>query len=232
MRVAIVDDSRLARVELKQQLAEFGHTAAVLEAATVAEAVALLGRESPDLLLLDIDLPDGSGFDVLEQAASVPQVIFVTAFDEYAVRSFEVNALDYLLKPVRQERLAAALAKVQKNRQQPQPLKSDNRIFIKDGERCFFVSLTDVYAFEAMGNYTKVHLADAAPSVYRPISAIAERLDSSQFFRASRSWIINTAYIETIEPALSGGFALTLENSLEVLISKRQSVEFRRLWSL
>ncbi|MCP8899286.1 LytR/AlgR family response regulator transcription factor [Gilvimarinus xylanilyticus] len=231
MRIAIVDDSRLARLELKQQLVDITDPHTILEAASVAEAVDLLAREAVDLLLLDIDLPDGTGFDVLQQVSNVPAVIFVTAFDEFAVRSFEVNALDYLLKPVRQERLRAALSKVQ-NAPEARPLSTHQRIFIKDGERCFFVSLAEVFAFEAMGNYTKVHLASASPCVYRPISAIAERLAEDQFFRASRSWVINTAYITTIDPAVSGGFAVTLGNGLEVAISKRQAAQFRRLWSL
>lgn len=231
MRLGIVDDSRLARLELKQQLADIGGVEAVFEAATVAEALVQLDRMHVDVLLLDIDLPDGNGFDILTQAATVPQVIFVTAFDEYAIKSFEVNALDYLLKPVRQERLKAALDKV-KIRERSSPLSAQKRIFIKDGERCFFVNLQDIYAFEAMGNYTRIHLADAVPSVYRPISAIAERLDPSQYFRASRSWIINTAYIADIQPAVSGGFDVSLHNGLQVSISKRQASEFRRQWSL
>lgn len=231
MRVGIVDDSRLARLELRQQLADIGGVEPVFEAATVAEALTQLGRVQVDVLLLDIDLPDGNGFDILAQAVSVPQVIFVTAFDEYAIKSFEVNALDYLLKPVRQERLKSALNKV-KIREKNAPLSAQKRIFIKDGERCHFVSLEDIYAFEAMGNYTRVHLVDAVPSVYRPISAIAERLDTSQYYRASRSWIINTAYIDDIQPAISGGFDVRLHNGLQVSISKRQASEFRRLWSL
>lgn len=231
MRIGIVDDSRLARLELKQQLADIGGVETVFEAANVAEALTQLARMQVDVLLLDIDLPDGNGFDILAQTTSAPQVIFVTAFNEYAIKSFEVNALDYLLKPVRQERLKAALEKV-KVREQSLPLSAQKRIFIKDGERCFFVSLQDIYAFEAMGNYTRVHLANAVPSVYRPISAIAERLDSSQYFRASRSWVINTAYVADIQPAVSGGFDVSLENGLQVSISKRQASEFRRLWSL
>ncbi|MDO3383666.1 LytR/AlgR family response regulator transcription factor [Gilvimarinus algae] len=231
MKVGIVDDSRLARLELREQLAQIDGADPAFEAASVAEALAALKAQCVDVLLLDIDLPDGNGFEVLERASNPPQVIFVTAFDDYAIKSFEVNALDYLLKPVRTERLKAALDKV-RSESPPQALAADKRIFIKDGERCFFVSLGEVCAFEAMGNYTRVHLADAAPSVYRPISAIAERLDPEQYFRASRSWIVNTAYIARIEPAVSGGLDVTLANGLEVPISKRQAAEFRRLWSL
>ncbi|MCO4321124.1 LytR/AlgR family response regulator transcription factor [Aliidiomarina quisquiliarum] len=231
IRVAIVDDSRLARLELKEQLQSQTQFEVVGEAASVEEAVQLLESVAIDLLLLDIDLPDGDGFDVLTQADSVPQVIFVTAFDEFAIKSFEFNALDYLLKPVRSERLQQALEKVVPHSAVPDKLKADQRIFIKDGEQCFFVNLSDVYAFEAMGNYTRVHLAKDIPAIYRPLSAVAERLEQ-QFFRASRSWIVNTDYIDSIDAALSGGFEVKLRNKLKINISKRQASEFRRLWSL
>lgn len=231
MRVAIVDDSRLARLELRQQLAHCNDTEVVGEAASVAEALTLLSTTAVDVLLLDIDLPDGTGFDILEQATAVPLVIFVTAFNEYAIRSFEVNALDYLLKPVRQERLLQALDKAQKQVHNSK-VSADQRIFIKDRDRCYFVQLADIYAFEALGNYTRVHMAGAVPAIYRTIGAIAERLDTRAFFRASRSWIINTQFIEHIEPSLSGGFHVQLKNGLQVDIAKRQAAAFRQAWSL
>lgn len=231
MKVAIVDDSRLARVELKAQLAELPDIEVVGEGDSVATGLTLLAEHSIDLLLLDIDLPDGTGFDLLEQASQVPQVIFVTAFNEFAVKSFEFNALDYLLKPVRQERLLQALGKVQQQ-QKIQPLAPGRRIFIKDRDDCYFVDIDKVMGFEAMGNYTRVHLADAIPSVYRPISAIWERLDKDAFFKASRSWIINTRFVTAIESLPGGGLIATLQNQREVELSKRQAVEFKRIWSL
>lgn len=231
MRVVVVDDSRLARLELKQQLTHWSDIDVVGEAASVAEALTLLRSTAVDLLLLDIDLPDGSGFDVLEQAAVVPLVIFVTAFNDYAIRSFEVNALDYLLKPVRQERLLQALEKAQRQTQSTK-VKADQRIFIKDRDQCYFVQVADIIAFEALGNYTRVHLAGAIPAIYRTIGSISERLDPKVFFRASRSWIINTQFIERIEPSISGGFHVELKNGQSVDISKRQAAAFRQVWSL
>lgn len=231
MRIAIVDDSRLARLELKQQLAEQPGMEVVGEAANVSAAVQLLTSTAIDVLLLDIDLPDGTGFDVLEQVDAVPLVIFVTAFDEYAIRSFEVNALDYLLKPVRADRLQKALEKA-KQHFKTEPVNPQQRIFIKDRDQCFFVQLSDIIAFEALGNYTRVHLPHAVPAIYRPIGAIAERLDATVFFRASRSWVINTQYIEKIEPSLSGGFHVQLRHGLQVDIAKRQAAAFRNAWSL
>lgn len=231
MRVAIVDDSRLARLELRQQLAHCNTIEVVGEAANVAEALTLLSKTEVDVLLLDIDLPDGTGFDILEQATAVPLVIFVTAFNEYAIRSFEVNALDYLLKPVRQERLVQALEKARKHVKRS-TVTAQQRIFIKDREHCYFVQVADIIAFEALGNYTRVHIDGAVPAIYRTIGSIAERLDQQIFFRASRSWIINTKLIDHIEPNISGGFHVSLRNGLKVDISKRQAMAFRQAWSL
>jgi two-component system LytT family response regulator len=231
MRVAIVDDSRLARVELKQQLSQCDNVELVAEAASVSEALEVLSKHSIDLILLDIDLPDGDGFDVLEQAQQIPHIIFVTAFNEYAIKSFEYNALDYLLKPVRQERLLKALDKV-KIINAHKKLIPEQRIFIKDKDECYFVSVDDIYAFEALGNYTKVHLKNAAPAIYRPIGAILERLEPNIFFKASRSWVINTHYIDKIEALENGTFCVLLKNDKTVIISKRQAAEFRRTWAL
>ncbi len=231
MRVAIVDDSRLARVELRSQLSQIEDIEIVAEAASVKAALDILAEHMIDLLLLDIDLPDGTGFDVLEQSNQTPQVIFVTAFNEYAIKSFEYNALDYLLKPVRQERLAVSISKVNAKKVS-EKLSSDKRIFIKDRDKCFFVHLDEIFAFEAMGNYTRVYLSKGVPAVYRPISAIYERLDQSVFFRASRSWIVNTNFIENIEILENNTFLVKMTNGKEVNISKRQAAEFKRIWSL
>ncbi len=230
MRVAIVDDSRLARVELKQQLSDIEHIDIVAEAASVSEAISMLAQHNIDLLLLDIDLPDGDGFDVLQGAEHIPQVIFVTAFNEYAIKSFEYNALDYLMKPVRKERLIQSLNKVRPA--VSEALSPDRRIFIKDKDRCYFVSVDDIHGFEALGNYTIVHLANASPSVYKPIGAIFDRLDKSLFFKASRSWVINSHFIKNIDALENGTFAVTLANHKIVMISKRQAAEFKRNWAL
>lgn len=231
MKVFVVDDSRLARQELKQQLAKHEDIEVVGEAENVEQAVELISSLDIDLLLLDIDLPDGTGFDVLEKLVNVPQVIFVTAYNDFAIKSFEYNALDYLLKPVRQERLDSALDKVTIEIEQS-VLDVDQRIFIKDREDCYFVPLSDIYAFEAMGNYTRIYLQNGSPSIYKPISAVAERLNDKVFFRASRSWVINVKFIKEIESAPNGSLEVTLSNNHMVTISKRQAVDFKKAWSL
>ncbi|MAD75849.1 MAG: DNA-binding response regulator [Rheinheimera sp.] len=232
MDVLVVDDSRLARLELVEQLNQISGTTLVGEAANISQAKQLVQSLKPDVMLLDINMPGGDGFKLLEQLDYLPQVIFVTAYDHYAIKSFEYNALDYLLKPVTLKRLQSAFDKLKPVSQNEQKLALHQQIFIKDGDNCFFVTLADVICFEAMGNYTRVHLANAAPATYRSISAIAERLPAESFFRASRSWIINTHYIKEITPSVAGGFDVQLQHDKQVEISRRQASAFRQHWSL
>lgn len=234
MKVLIVDDSRLARLELKNQLRQCDALQVVGEAENVKQAFDLVLKHQPDLLLLDIDMPGGDGFSLLQQLdehSCLPHVIFVTAFDQYALKSFDYQAKDYLLKPVTLERLQSALAKV------PAPASAakmtiQSQVFLKDGGRCYFVTLADIFAFEALGNYTRVYLTDGKPMIYRSLLALEQKLPTEVFFRANRSWIINLQYIEHIEPAVSGGFDVRLHTDLLVEISRRQATEFRQLWSL
>lgn len=232
MDVLIVDDSRLARLELVEQLSHISGTNLVGEAANIGQAKQLVQSLKPDVMLLDINMPGGDGFKLLEQLDFLPQIIFVTAYDHYAVKSFEYNALDYLLKPVTLSRLQAAFEKLQPISQIEQKLMLHQQFFIKDGDHCFFVKLADVICFEAMGNYTRVHLSQATPATYRSISAIAQRLPADSFFRANRSWIINTHYIKEITPSVAGGFDVQLQHNKQVEISRRQASAFRQYWSL
>ncbi|WP_449358501.1 LytR/AlgR family response regulator transcription factor, partial [Alishewanella longhuensis] len=177
MKVLLVDDSRLARLELRNQLKHCTDIEIVGEAADVSQALQQIADTSPDLLLLDIDMPGADGFQLLEQLAeqsTLPHVIFVTAFDQYALKSFDYHATDYLLKPVTLPRLQAALAKVPAPSQRPQ-MTLQSQVFLKDGDRCYFVTLADIYAFEAQGNYTRVHFAAGKPMIYRNLSALEQK---------------------------------------------------------
>ncbi len=234
MKVVVIDDSRLARLELINQLRQCQEIDIAGEAANVQQALQLVRDKQPDLLLLDIDMPGGDGFSLLEQLDTLPRlphVIFVTAFDQYALKSFAYHAKDYLLKPVTLPRLQAALAKV------PPPagcssMTLQSQVFLKDGERCYFVTLADIYAFEAQGNYTRVYFSAGKPLIYKNLAALEHRLPPQVFFRANRSWIINTQYITAIEPAVSGGFDIRLKQELAVEISRRQATAFRQGWAL
>ena len=228
-RVVIVDDSHLARLELKAQIEELGELDVVGEAPDIIEAKVVIEQEQPDLLLLDINMPSGSGFDLLAQLTYVPYVIFVTAHDDFAVKSFEVNALDYLLKPVTQARLAVAIEKYKKLQT---PLEIDSRFFIKDGQRCFFIALEEVQAFEAMGNYTRLHTENGAVSVYRTMANIAERLPKEPFFRANRSWLFNINNIAELEQESGGTLEVRLQNNLQIALSRNQTTAFKQRYKL
>ncbi len=232
MRVMIVDDERLARVELRRLLSAHPQVEIAGEAATSAEAQPLINALHPDLLLLDVQMPGGSGFDLLEQLDWMPAVIFTTAFDAYALKAFEVNALDYLLKPISPDRLAKALERVELQNQQRQRASADERIFVKDGERCWFVQLKDINLFESEGNYTRVYFASERPLILRSLQALEERLDSALFFRASRKHIVNLQAIESVQQSVSGGLDLKVRGGFEVEMSRRRAADFRVQMSL
>ncbi|MEY4955545.1 MAG: hypothetical protein RI981_1630 [Bacteroidota bacterium] len=242
MKAIIVDDERLARNELKRLLENFPHMEVIAEAANTDEASALLETMQPDVLFLDIQMPGKTGFEWLESwEGYLPEVIFTTAFDEYALKAFEVNALDYVLKPIELARLSESIQKLEKRQiQQTQSIASPNhvlgaqdQIFVKDGERCWFVRLDRVRLCESMGNYVRLFFDDQKPLVLKSLNALEERLDPKVFFRANRKHIINLNYIDKIEPWFSGGLQVTLSGKGEKIeISRRQSIRFKELLSL
>ncbi len=235
MKAMIVDDEPLARRELRRLLAEFPWVEIVAEAGNVAEAAAAIEANAPELLFLDIKMPGGTGFDLLARLEHVPRVIFTTAYDEHAVRAFEVNALDYLLKPVEPERLAGALARARAPAPAPAAPRQPHiveRLFIRDGARCWFVPLHEVSLIVAEGNYVRQHWREVRPLLGRPLSSLEERLDPQRFFRANRRQIINVEFIEGVEPGTSGQLHVQLRGGPEVEISRRQARVFKTLMSV
>ena len=238
-KVVIIDDERLARSELKRLLQEFPDVEVVGEAANAEEGLQKIESLSPDLVFLDIQMPGKSGFDMLTDLEKAPHVIFVTAYDEYALKAFEVNALDYLMKPVEPSRLADALLKV-RQKEEEESLSYNNRgilgehdqVFVKDGERCWFVKLSDVRLFESVGNYAKVFFGTNKPLILKSLNALEERLDEKVFFRANRKHIINLRMIEKIEPYFNGGLLLDLQGGEKIEVSRRQAVKFKEMMSL
>ena len=168
-----------------------------------------LAKYIRDLLLLDIQMPGMSGFELLERLEHLPQVIFTTAYDEYAIKAFEVNALDYLLKPVTPERLGTALERMRPTETRA-PLE---QVFVRDGERCWIVRLPEISLLESEGNYTRVHFRDESPLIRRTLNALEERLDADAFFRANRAQIINLKWIDQVDIAVAGGLVVTLRRS-------------------
>jgi two-component system, LytTR family, response regulator len=243
MKVILVDDERLARAAFAQLLAEHPDVQIIGEAKNANEAMQLLDEHDPDVLFLDIQMPEKNGFELLAELPNCPHVVFVTAYDEYAIKAFEVNALDYLLKPVEPARLAETLDKLRKKmaeeaEQQNNPpvltnkLTAQDRIFIKDGEKCWFVELEKVRMFESEGNYVKVHFDTFRPLILRSLNNLEERLDEKTFFRANRKYIINLKWITRIESWFNGGLQVELREGEKVEISRRQAIKFKELMSL
>ena len=239
MRVFIVDDERLARDELRDLLRAHSNIEVVGEAANVPQALTLIGKVAPELLFLDIRMPEQDGFQLLEALEPpLPRVIFVTAFDQFALRAFEVNALDYLVKPVDPERLAAALERLPQHQSAPPPgpgeprtttpiLSAEAKVFLRDGDRGWFVAVQEFVLLEAEGNSTRVHFGKERPLLPRSLAALEPRLPPELFFRANRAQIINLRSIETVEPWFSKALKVRLAGGREVEFSRRQALLFR-----
>jgi two-component system LytT family response regulator len=228
MRALIIDDERLARLELRRLLAAHPEVEIVGEARDGNEARDLIRKLLPDLLFLDIQMPGMTGFELLESLDDVPQVIFTTAYDEYAIKAFEVNALDYLMKPVPPARLAAALARVRPVPETPRL----EQVFVRDGERCWIVRLPEIFLLESEGNYTRMYFGRERPLIRRSLNALEAQLDPAMFFRADRKQILNLKWIEKVEVAISGGLLVTLRGGRTVEMSRRQSARLREVLSL
>ncbi len=237
MRTIIVDDERLARKELMSLLEKHQNIEVLAECSNANEAKIEIEMHKPDLVFLDIQMPEKTGFELLEELDYVPQIIFVTAYDEYAIKAFEVNAFDYILKPVDPERLEKTLSQVSESvedeiENKTSKLSYSDQIFIKDGEKCWFVKLEEIFMFESVGNYAKVHFEGNKPMLLRSLNKIEERLEDKQFFRANRKNIVNMKWIAKVDNWFSGGLKLTLKNGEEVEVSRRQAQKFRENMSL
>jgi len=235
MRALIVDDERLARNELLRLLEKFPEIEVVGEAANGNEAVEKIEDLSPDLVFLDIQMPGMNGFEVLEHLHVVPNVIFITAYDEYALKAFEVNALDYVLKPIELNRLEKAIGKVlleTKETIKEDKLSLESQIFIKDGEKCWFVKLEKVRMFESEGNYVRLYFEESRPMILKSLNNLEKRLSEQEFFRISRKYIINLNWVEKVEAWFNGGLRVTLKSGEKLEISRRQTSRFKELMAL
>ncbi|GJI99343.1 DNA-binding response regulator [Duganella caerulea] len=242
MRAILIDDERLARAELRRLLAAHPEVEIVGEAANAADGIQQIAALKPDLVFLDVQMPGGSGFDMLAALDEAPEVIFTTAFDQYALQAFEVNALDYLQKPIQAARMAAALQRCALRHGRALAYAAAGvpavastaakKLFIKDGERCWFVGLQDVRLFESDGNYTRVYFDKHKPLMLRSLNQLEERLDPQRFFRASRRHIVNLDYVDQVTPNDAGGLDLLLRDDLEVEVSRRRAAQFKSLASL
>ena len=241
MKTLIIDDERLARKELTSLLGNYPEIEIVGEAANADEARKEIEEKNPDLIFLDIQMPGETGFDLLESLESVPQVVFVTAYDEYAIKAFQVNALDYLLKPIDDERLEETIKKIvttEKPKTKPEEVSEegllgmDDQIFLKDGEKCWFVALRDIRLFESEGNYVRVFFENNKPLILKSLNNLEKRLDEKEFFRINRKFIVNLKEIDHIEPWFNGGLQVKLKTGKTLEVSRRQAAKFKDLLSL
>ncbi|GAA0879261.1 LytTR family DNA-binding domain-containing protein [Algoriphagus jejuensis] len=243
MRAIVIDDERLARKELINLLNQLETVEVVGEAVNVDDAKEKIEQLQPDVIFLDIQMPEKTGFDLLEELDHVPHVIFTTAYDEYALKAFQVNALDYLLKPIEPKRLEDAINKLlgkieevsKRDEESSVNLKKltlEDQVFVKDGDRCWFVRLSNVRLFESDGNYIKVYFDNFKPMIHKSLNALDERLDEKSFFRASRKHIINLGWVEAIEPWFNGGLVVTLKGGDRIEVSRRQAARFKEMMSL
>lgn len=243
-KTLIIEDERLAREELKLLLKDYLEIEIIGEAKNGEEGLQKIKEHKPDLLFLDVSMPGMTGFEMLKHLEEIPRVIFVTAYDEFALKAFEVNALDYILKPVDPDRLKEAIAKLsapeddfvsnqaeslsRKNRQ----LTLNDRVFIKDGEKCWFIELSKVRMLESEGNYVKVYFDNFKPLILRSLNSFEDRLDPEYFFRANRKFIINLNWVSNIENWFNGGLQVELREGEKVEISRRQAIRFKELLSI
>lgn len=209
------------------------------ECADAKSAIDTINEVKPDVVFLDIQMPGKNGFEVLEEVTFVPEVIFVTAHDEFALKAFEVNALDYLLKPVQGARLSDAIKKVgdrirdrENAPEKTNVLGENDQVFVKDGEKCWFVKLGDVRLFESEGNYVRLFFGTSRPLILRSLNYLDERLNNKVFFRASRKHIINLQWVDNIESWFNGGLLVKLKGGESVEISRRQAVKLKEMMSL
>lgn len=244
IKVLVIDDERLAREELKRHLQQHADFELVGEAADADEAVQRITELQPDLLLLDIQMPGKSGFELLESLDTIPAVIFTTAFDAYAVKAFEINALDYLVKPIRDERFAMAVNRVkeqvareheeqdtrgQGTREQGE---QDTRVgmqhlFVKEGDRYYMIKTDEISLIESAGNYAKIYFNQQKVLIKKSLNQLEQTLDAAVFFRISRQEIINTGFISQMQALPNGQLTVLLKNGKRLTVSNRQSARLK-----
>ena len=246
MKALVIDDEPLARSELRRLLKRHPEIEIVGEASNADEAREAIREHKPALIFLDVQMPEENGFELLASLGSgVPAVIFTTAFDQHALRAFEFGALDYLMKPIEPERLQEALdraARVPAGQPAPTdeevdgdeaeppdtPLKPGEKVFVRDGDRCWFVPVESIRGIEADGNHARLWLDGSEPYVHRTLAQLEQRLPEEIFFRASRSQIVNLRCVESVEPWFSGSLRAKLKGGKVVELSRRQSRLFRQ----
>jgi two-component system LytT family response regulator len=236
-KVVIIDDEPLARREVQRALEKYPEFEVIGEAGNVDDAYEQITFKCPDVIFLDIQMPGKSGFKLLEELKQLPEVVFTTAYDQYAVKAFEFNALDYMVKPIRDERFAKAMQKVmyelESKRISNNVSRTINRkIFIKDGKKMYFIKLTEISLIESVENYAKLYFNDEMAMVKSSLNQLEKKLNPELFFRANRQQIINMQHIVHVQTSFNNKLKLILSNKQSIEVSNRQSIKFKKLTRL
>ena len=246
IRTLLVDDEPIARRGIRQQLQSEADVEIIGECANGQEAVAAIRTQAPDLVFLDVQMPLLSGFDVVEEVGvdQLPAVVFVTAYDEHAIRAFEVNALDYLLKPIEPRRFQKTLSRVRDQLSQPSDKQLNKklsallvllenqdtgfrkhsyleRVAIKDSERVLMVSVADIDWIAAQGNYVQIHTRSKTHLLRETMDGMERKLDPATFVRLRRSTIVNAERVRELKPVFNGEYTVFLKNGVELTSSRR-----------
>jgi len=225
-RALLLDDERLARKQLRSLLAGFEEIEVVAEAASVAEGLRAVEAHRPDVVFLDIQMPAETGFDFLEKAQLPFTTIFVTAHDRFAVRAFEANGLDYLLKPVESERLAQAIGRLSLRKEMPRaaaPFEPSDYLFVSSGSSARFIQVKKIQYISAAGPYSEIFTDDGNKwMMLRSMKEWQTRLPRAQFVRIHRSTLVNLDFVENIEPLANYSYSIVLKGSQRGLAMSRR----------
>lgn len=236
MKTLVVEDSRLARDGLMRMLSNYSDLHLIGAAEDADAARRIIAEHRPELLFLDIHMPGETGFELLESLDYEPRIIFTTAYSEYAIKSFDFQTLDYLLKPVSEERLALAIEKLTQAKNgstQAEPaLSLDSRIFVKDGDRCHLVEVATIDYIESCKNYVRLFFDGDKAFVKKSLNQVEQRLPASSFFRANRQYLINLHAIRAIEEMVQDGYEVTMNDGAVIEMSRRNAARLKEVLSL
>lgn len=236
MKAIVVEDSRLAREGLINMLKDYPNIDVVGSADHPSTAFSLIQEHRPNLIFLDIHMPGETGFDLIEKLDYSPKIIFTTAYSEYAIRSFDYNTVDYLLKPISYERLGVAISKlsvqpIDETSEVKPALDIQSRMFVKDGEKCHLIPLNSIRYFESCKNHVRIFFGKENAFVRKSLNSIEERLPKKYFFRANRQYVVNLTEISKIEESINDGYEITMSDGKVLEISRRNAVELKDLLS-
>jgi two-component system LytT family response regulator len=244
MTTILVDDEPLARQLLREYLQDFPDIRIVGECKNGRQAIKAINEHRPDLVFLDIRMPGMDGFEVLENLTYVPHIIFSTAYDDYALKAFEMNAVDYLLKPYNRKRFSRAVRKVVDRNIKPveaierivrvlqqskEPGEYPERIFVRVGRKITLVQVSDIMWIEADGDYARLHTRSGVHLCNLSLNALENRLDPSQFLRVHRSYMVATESIEHLTGDGEGGFVAVLKDESKVKVGRTYASKIRQI---